>query len=493
MKVKRSITQRLFISVTSIVLVFTLVLLLANSLLLKPLYLRTIEGNIVSALTDIAAVDGGEITDDWLDDIRLLSIGNDFDTVVVLQDQVIYSASPEVGIQDTNDPLDKIDARDRPERNRLPFDAESARIEISDGIERVTSIDPNPDDNNTMLVYGRQMDDDLYIYMFQPLEPVNESVYVANQLLLICALVFLIAMVFFTLRLARKFTKPIKEIEEQVDAMNRFEFGQSVAIHTGDELEALGNEVNQLSVTLERSLDQLNQQNKQLAKDVKSQKKFISNASHELRTPLALIKGYSEEITAGYVKNDQQQKKYMTYIAEEATKMSRLLDEILELSRLESGRMSLQEGPLNIRETIQGFIDKYEGFVLDEQLKVSVEVSPDLIGVFDVVRFEQILANFISNAAKYGDADKVINIGAVEEDGIITVTVFNSGKHIGQEVMDHLWDGFYMADEARSSKLNSYGLGLSIVKAIQEVGNKNYGAKNVEGGVAFWIEMSVAK
>lgn len=493
MKGKRSITKRLFISVTMIILIFTLVLLLANTLLLKPLYLKAIENRIITELSGIETIDSDAMTDEWIEEIRQLNIGNDFDTVVVLDDEVVYSASPEVGVKDIEGIETELAPRDRPEKNKLPFDVESSRAMLTEDIERVNAYDPNPKDNNTLLIYGRHIEGDLYVYMFQPLEPVNDSVAVANQLLILCAAFFLLIMVFFTLRLARKFTKPIKEIELQVDAMNRFEFNRSVVINTGDELETLGNDVNQLSATLEKSLEQLNRQNKQLAKDVKSQKKFISNASHELRTPLALIKGYSEEIEGGYVKNEGQQKKYLSYIAEEATKMSRLLDEILELSRLESGRMSLQEVAMNIGDIIRGFLDKYQGFVQDEHLNIEVNANDSIIGMFDVVRFEQVLANFISNAAKYGDGTKKIKITVEKQGDRVQVIVFNSGTHISQDVMDHLWDGFYMADEARSGNQTSYGLGLSIVKAIQEVGGNGYGARNVDGGVAFWIDMALVE
>lgn len=490
MKGRRSITKRLFINVTMIILVFTLVLLVANTLLLKPMYLKAIENRMIDALSGIEHIDSELITDTWLEEVRRLNIGTDFDTVVVMDDEVIYSASPEVGFKDVDDIDHPLEPRIRSDKNKLPFDNTSERRMLTEDIERVMVIDPNPEDNNAVLIYGRQIDGGLYVYMFQPLEPVNDSVAVANELLVLCAVVFLVLLIFVTMRLSRQFTKPIKDIEEQVDALTRFDFNRKVAITTGDELEDLGNDINQLSETLEKTLNQLNQQNKQLVKDVRSQKRFISNTSHELRTPLALIKGYSEEIEGGYVKDQKQQKKYMAYISEEATKMSRLLDEILELSRLESGRMTLREEPLNLCDTINGFLDKYDGFVKEERLNIQVSVSKGIIGIFDVVRFEQILANYISNAAKYGDDHKRVSVKAEVLEKRVIVKVFNSGAPIGLETMDHLWDGFYMADEARSGNKNSYGLGLSIVKAIQEVGGNSYGARNVAGGVEFWIDMA---
>ena len=474
-----------------IIVIFTLVLLAANSLLLKPMYLKAIEDQMVEALQSIEPIEINALDEEWVETVKALSVGNDYDAVIVNEDQVVYSASPEIGVRQAEEGFRKPEPTlGKVDKNRLPFDANSVRKYVTEDIERVEHDPINPNETNQIIIYSRHIDSDLYVYMIQPLEPVNNSVILANRLLIICAVIFVVISIFIAMSIANQFSRPIKDIQKQVNSITKFDFSRSLSITTGDELEALGEDVNSLSKSLEMSLNQLNEQNKQLEKDVKSQKSFISNASHELRTPLALIKGYSEEIEAGYVKKPEQQQKYMSYISEEATKMSRLLDEILELSRLESGRMALREEAIYVRDAVAAFLDKYDGFIREQGLEVEIQVDMSLIGLHDPVRFEQVLANYISNAAKYGDSQKTIVIKGARINNRVVVTVFNTGSLIGKSVMDHLWDGFYMADEARSTSHNSYGLGLSIVKAIQEVGHNSYGANNVHGGVEFWFDMA---
>lgn len=109
--------------------------------------------------------------------------------------------------------------------------------------------------------------------------------------------------------------------------------------------------------------------------------------------------------------------------------------------------------------------------------------------VFDLIRFEQILANFLSNGAKYCDYNKKILIESRQADDKIRISVTNSGGPISDDVIELIWDGFYKVDEARTSTDGSYGLGLSIVKAIQESAGLGYGCFNQDGAVTFWFEV----
>jgi signal transduction histidine kinase len=112
--------------------------------------------------------------------------------------------------------------------------------------------------------------------------------------------------------------------------------------------------------------------------------------------------------------------------------------------------------------------------------------------VFDAMRFEQILANYISNAAKYGGPDKRVVISSRTLERVVRIRVFNSGPPISEDVLPHIWDGFFKADDARTRVEGSYGLGLSIVKAIQTVAGQEFGAENADDGVIFWFDVERA-
>ncbi len=107
----------------------------------------------------------------------------------------------------------------------------------------------------------------------------------------------------------------------------------------------------------------------------------------------------------------------------------------------------------------------------------------------DNIRIEQILVNFINNAIDHVDNNNIIKISIYDNNDNIGVSIFNSGKSISKDDIDKIWTSFYKADKARTREYGGYGLGLSIVRAIQEIHNNEYGVLNVENGVKFWFNV----
>ncbi|MDD5018665.1 MAG: HAMP domain-containing sensor histidine kinase, partial [Eubacteriales bacterium] len=350
-----------------------------------------------------------------------------------------------------------------------------------------TIVEPNSD--TKMMVCTKTLDSGVMILLSQAVEPINQSIRQANILLIACALVSLGISAVFVFKLSKRFTKPIREIQNTVGSLAVLDFSQKCAVKTGDELQTLGENVNALGDELETALDILRQQNEQLERDIIAQRQFISNASHELRTPLSLIKGYADEMNVGYLSDAAQKDLYIEIIAEEASKMNRLLKEMLELSRMESGRIALQSERLSVGERIQTFLEKYDGYIVENGLHISLDFEDGAVGIFDAMYFEQLLANYISNAARYGDTNKQVRISTKTAGESIRVSVFNTGVQIGEDILENIWDRFYKADDARTPGSDSYGLGLSIVKAIQTVAGQGFGVENVPGGVVFWFDV----
>lgn len=501
----RSISKRLTLQIMMLMISFSLILLLANSLLLRPLYYHSVKSNMLQGMETLETFDYLSEDDGWIEEIAGIDPGHNYDITIVQDGSIIYSSSMDFGIRgpvefnrgiinepdeltmgDARNPDERPDIKDRNDLKLFPKDQVVDWQDLEDGVRLGTFTDPARDSN--LYVMTLTLDHGLEIYLTQGLEPILDSVNQANVLLMVVTAVFLLVAVIAAFKMSQNFTRPIRSMQLHVGRLSRLEFEENLHVKTGDELQELSSDINQLSDELQRALAKLQEQNKQLERDIKSQRKFISNASHELRTPLALIKGYADEIVQGFVKDRNQEHLYVGYIAEESAKMKRLLNEILELSRFESGRMELHPTEANIRGCIEGFIDKYAGFIEDHQLEVEMDLE-DGVGYFDTVRFEQVLANFISNAGKYSNTDKKVIISSRKTEDACRITVKNSGNPIPQEVMDYIWDGFYKADEARTGNDGSYGLGLSIVKAIQEMTGQAYGCYNEDGYVAFWFEV----
>ena len=486
---KMNISRRLFIYVILMILGFAALILVSNTLLLGPLYRFTLRNTMISALDDYSEVDYTADIDVWLADIAELSSGKSYDVVIQNQDFITFSSSEEIGLMARPDdrqidmPYQWPDLED----DTHISDGDTKFKQLSDGT--YIGVSMLEDRKTELMVCYREIDNGIVIFITQPIEQVNESVSQANILLLACTVLSLIILLFVVLRMSKRFTRPIREIQGTVSEIANLNFDKRCEIKTGDELQSLGENVNILAGELQGALAELEKKNEQLKKDIEAQKKFIANASHELRTPLSLITGYSEEMSSGHVSTIKQSAEYSKIIADEAAKMNRLLTEMLELSRMQSGQAKLRKEVLDVEQQVRLFLEKYDGYIEKNGLDVSLDFSEDAIGKLDPVRFEQVLANYISNAARYGDSHKKVRLSVKPDGDHIRITVFNTGKHIDPAKLESLWDGFFKLDDSRSRVPDSYGLGLSVVKAIQQAAGMGYGARNVKDGVEFWFDV----
>lgn len=487
---KTSITKRLFLYILLVVLGFTTLILLSNSLLLKPLYYQSMKNTMLRAMDSISDIDYTQDIDDWLGELSNLGAGNSYDIVIKNEGLVEFSSSSEVGLMPRLNQFQT--GAQKPLQNNRAFDLrrimEWEEIDMKEDGTRLGIITIQSTDSELM-VCSRELSEGVTISLTQAIEPINQSIWQANILLIACAALSLGISAIFVFKISKRFTKPIRQIQSSVGEIAKLNFNVRCDISTGDELESLGGDVNILADELQSALTTLKSQNAQLEKDIITQRQFISNASHELRTPLSLIKGYADEIKIGYAKDEKQKDAYIEIIAEEAAKMNRLLKEMLELSRMENGSIILKNEKHSVNEQISMFIEKYDGFIAENGLKISLKLADGAIGLFDAMHFEQVLANYISNAARYGDEKKRIEISTEIIKDNVRISVFNTGKKIPEDKFDSLWDGFYKEDEARTRVKDSYGLGLSVVKAIQNLTGQKFGVKNVSGGVVFWFDI----
>lgn len=486
---KKSITKRMFIGITSVVVGFAVIILLANTLLLSPLYYNSLEKSMETSIKELAEIDFNTDRDVWIENIFNISSGSAYDVAIRYDGRTLFSSSMEIGIQSNSEDVLNPEFEPKPKDPVGPFNSNVEWKKEGD-ISLGYSIDARS--NNEFMVCMIELDNKYKIFLTQPVAPVDAGIAQSNILLIICTAAVLLLSIIFAFRFSKGFTKPIKAIQTQVKKISEQDFSSELNINTGDELENLSADVNILSEKLETALAELQERNKQLEKDIKAQRSFISNASHELRTPLSLIKGYSDELNSGYISDTEQQKIYHSIISEESTKIKRLLNEMLDLSRLESGRMDINKEDFKVNELINSFFEKYTGFVKENNLNIELKLSEDIVCTHDVMRFEQILANYISNASKYSDSKKHIVVSTDTIDGNARVSVFNYGNQIDDDSIAHIWDGFYKADNSRTRKDDSYGLGLSIVKAIQQVAGYEYGVINHEDGVEFWFDVKLA-
>jgi len=208
-------------------------------------------------------------------------------------------------------------------------------------------------------------------------------------------------------------------------------------------------------VTAERQLEQMRRQ-------------FISDASHEIRTPLTSIGGFAHAILDGTAATEQERRRSAAMIVREVERLSRLVTDLLDLSRIESGAVTLEPERIDLRELVQGAVDSLAGQAQEKGLHLRTEIGRDLPPVrADADRIYQVLVNLLSNALRYS-ADGDVHVQAEAEDGWVRVSVSDSGAGIPADQLSHIWERFHRADAARARQDGGTGLGLAIVRSIVE-------------------------
>jgi two-component system phosphate regulon sensor histidine kinase PhoR len=194
---------------------------------------------------------------------------------------------------------------------------------------------------------------------------------------------------------------------------------------------------------------------------------FVANVSHELRTPVASIKGYAETLIDGALEDPANRQGFVNTILENSDRLARLIDDLLDLSKIESGKMMMTFAPLEVRPVIDRCLNILEKQVKAKRLTVSVDVPAGLPRVrADETRLSQVLLNLLDNAVKYTPESGAVKITASTGDKTARIEVADTGIGIPEKDLPRVFERFYRVDKARSRELGGTGLGLSIVKHI---------------------------
>lgn len=245
-----------------------------------------------------------------------------------------------------------------------------------------------------------------------------------------------------------------------------------------------------------------------------AQRDFLANVSHDLKTPLTSIQGFSQAMLEGAIHDEQGYERAARIINEEASHMSRLIQQLLSLARLESGEALAERAPIALGELVEQVAEKLGPLVVDAKLEMKLSVSPDLPTVYgDEEHLEQAFSNLIDNAIKYTPAGGRIEI-AVQQlrakggrimrrtdllcappkltDGHwVAVCIKDSGSGISEKELPYVFERFYRADKSRD-RAGSSGLGLAIAKEIVEAHGGVIGVHSEQGkGSCFSILLPV--
>lgn len=265
-----------------------------------------------------------------------------------------------------------------------------------------------------------------------------------------------------------------------------------------EEFAELAGTVNKLSENLQSNVADLNETNRRLSQELVERRRqeqlttdVISHLSHDLKTPIAIISGYSEALTVGLAKTDEQRDRYAAMISAESEHMRKIVEKLLTLSRAEANLAPARQEVFDFSEMLRYILSRFEmeirneGLHLDAVIPRTLQVSSEPEGV------EQITINYVQNAV-YHNSGANLSVRLTQKDGMARLSVVNDAEPISEADAPHIWEKLYRVDRARSRNHGEAGLGLNIVRQNCERLGLPYGFRNLDRAVEFWLEVPLA-
>lgn len=219
-------------------------------------------------------------------------------------------------------------------------------------------------------------------------------------------------------------------------------------------------------------------------------RELTANVSHELRTPLTSIKGFAETLLDGAMEDDATCRRFLSIINGETDRLVKLVDDLLDLSLLESKRLTLELRPVDVSVLVAHTVDKLRPLAEGQHLTLHQSGPPGVIVPADADRLEQVLVNLVDNALKYTPAGGRVDVRVRRADGEVEVLVNDTGRGIGPEDLPHVFERFYRADRSRARGSGGTGLGLAIAKHIIEAhGGRISVSSRADEGTTFRVTL----
>lgn len=324
----------------------------------------------------------------------------------------------------------------------------------------------------------------MYIFAMTSLQPVDEAVQMLKDYYIYLVILVLLLALLVSFYYSKKIAKPLLQINETTNKMANLDFSETIPITSNDEIGTLSKNINTLSDTLHSYIKKLQQDIEKEKRLENTRKEFISSVSHELKTPLSIMKSCISILEDGVASNKRDY--YFNAMANEVDKMDRLIVDMLELAKFESGTYKLKMDVFYIDEVIENICEQLNIDITDKQLSVHKQL-PRVKVVANQHRIEQVITNFITNAIRYTPKKERIYVYLKEEGERVKVCVENKGAHIDHDQLEKIWDRFYRGDASRNRSRGGTGLGLAISKNILELHGAQYGVANTEDGVLFYF------
>lgn len=335
----------------------------------------------------------------------------------------------------------------------------------------------NPDYDSSALLYGIEVDDNGYVFLYTMLSNVNKNYnLVKDQLIYITILVIILAII-ISLFLAKAFSEPIVKITEKSKVLANGNFDVEFEKYDIKEIDELA--------------DTLNYLKSEVSKTDQYRRDLMANVSHDLKTPLTMIKAYAEMVRDITYKDKKKREENLNVIIDETDRLNLLVGDILELSKYQANSKTLEVEEFDLRKEIESILRRYDYLKETEGYEIELSAPQEIKVVADKNKINQVIYNLVNNALNYTGKDKKVIINILEEKDTYLVEIIDTGKGIDKKDIELIWDKYYKNDKNHKRNVVGTGLGLSIVKEILVKHNFDYGVRSIKNkGTTFYFRIS---
>ncbi len=328
-------------------------------------------------------------------------------------------------------------------------------------------------------VFTDDADEQAYLFIESSVEPIDATVsIIREQLIYITIILFELAFI-VTIFISKRLSKPIVDITDTAKQFGEGDY--SVDFNGTGYLE-----IEELSKVLNNAKDEIRKVS-DLRKDL------IANVSHDLRTPLTMVKAYAEMIRDLSGDNPEKRNEHVQIIIDEADRLSALVNNLLELSKLESGNIELKRREISVVGKIEDCMTRYKLLIEKDGYDIQYIPDEDRKIFADPDKLDQVIYNFINNAVNYSGENKVIRVRQINKENTVRIEVEDNGRGISKELLPKVFDRYYRDEKVKRDVIGT-GLGLSICQQILKLHGYAYGVLSEEGkGSTFWFEADIAK
>lgn len=333
----------------------------------------------------------------------------------------------------------------------------------------------NPINNSVSLLYGIKKGNG-YIFLFTSLEDIGTTTsLIKNQLIYVTLLAILFSIV-IAMFLSRRIAKPISDMTKNAKRLAEGNYDVQFTTTGIREIDELANTLNYLE--------------QEVSKTDEYRRDLMANVSHDLKTPLTMIKAYAEMIRDITLDNKEKTKENLNVIIDETDRLNILVNDILELSKLQNNQDTLNIEKFDIVELINDILKRYQIIKETENYNLILESPESILVKADKKRISQVIYNLINNAINYTGDDLTVTIRIIESSKDCKVEIIDTGKGIDEKDLPNIWNRYYKKEKNHKRNVVGTGLGLSIVKNILEQHNFKYGVSSVKDkGTTFYFQI----